>query len=140
MKKDKLWILFLVPFLIPAALLFKTKEVPCSSKVEVSIGDYSSVAAGQRAALRQLSEEIERCPNAQIYKILRNNSIWKRWDEANLEITVYWRKQGRLQDGAPVFGVHTQWAKVTNAAIHEVANSSGDFKDFAKRGCEDAMP
>lgn len=140
MKKRKAWLLFLVPLLIPAALTFRRKVVACSSKVEVTIGDYSSLAKGQRAAIRQLSSEIKRCPKAQIYTVRRNDSIWKRWDEANLEITIYWRKEGRLQDGAPALGAYTQWSKVTDAAIHNVANTSGNFNDFAKFGGEYDLP
>ncbi len=69
MKKRKAWLLFFVSLLIPATLFFKENKVPCTTKVEVSIGDYSSLAQGQRAALQQLSAEIKRCPKAQIYKV-----------------------------------------------------------------------
>ena len=140
MKKRKVWLLFFAPLIIPFALFFREKEKPCADKVVVTVGDFSSLAQGQRAALQQLSAEVKRCPKAQTYKIRRNDGFWKRWDEAYLEITIYQRETGFLQDGAPVFGAHTQWKKVTEAAIHKVAATSGDFGDFGKYGAEYAMP
>ncbi|HEX8236046.1 MAG TPA: hypothetical protein VF600_08825 [Abditibacteriaceae bacterium] len=140
MKNRRVWLLFLLPLIVPVALLFRNAGRPCSSKIDVSIGNYSSLAAGQHAALQQLSYEIKRCPKAQTYTIRRNNSGFKYLDEANYEVTVYSRKDGFLQDGAPVFGAHTQWLKVTDQAIHKVAASSGNFKDLAKNGCQYAMP
>ena len=141
MKIDKKSLfLLIIPLLIPAALLLPKPEPTCSNKIEVSIGNFSTRAAGQRASLNQLAYEIKRCPTAQKFRILRNNFGLKAWMDEDYELTFYDRKTGFLQDGVPIYGANSQWTQVKDKAIISVASSSGRFSDFAKYGAVDAMP
>lgn len=141
MKLNNKALLFLViPLLIPAALLLPKKEPTCSDKVEVNIGNFSTRAAGQRASLNQLAHEIKRCPKAQKFRILRNTVGLRYWTDREYELTFYDRKNGFLQDGMPIYGPTTQWMKVKDKAIINVASASERFSDFAKYGAVDAMP
>jgi hypothetical protein len=136
----KVLLLFVPPLIIPAALLMRRPEPACSNRVEVSIGNYSSRAAGQAASLNQLAYELKRCPHAQSFSILRNNGGINSWLEEKHEQTFYDRKKGFLQDGAPLYGANTQWQNVKEQAIYKVASTSGNFNDFAKYGGKYSMP
>ena len=137
---NKALLLLVIPFLIPAALLLPKPEPTCSDKVEISIGNFSTRAAGQRASLNQLAREIKRCPKARRFRILRNNVGLKAWMDEDYELTFYDRETGFLQDGVPLYGATSQWTKVKDKAVINVASTSGRFSDFAKYGAGDAMP
>ncbi len=132
--------LFALPFVPLAALLLRKPEPKCANRVEVSIGNFPSRAAGQRASLKQLAQELKRCPHAQKFSILRNNIGLRAWVDENYELTFYDRKTGFLQDGVPIYGANTQWLKVNDQAVFQVAATTGRFNDFAKCGAVYSMP
>lgn len=133
-------LLFALAFAIIGTRLIRKPKPTCSNQVEVSIGNFSTRAAGQSASLRQLAYELKRCPHAQSFRILRNSSGLKWWSEDTHELTFYERNTGFLQDGAPLFGATTQWRNVKDEAIYKVASTSGNFKDFRKYGGIYSMP
>lgn len=136
----KFLLLLALPLIIPATLLLRKPEPGCSQMVEVSIGNFPSLAAGQSAALKQLACETKKCPNAQKFRILRNNVGIAAWINEDYALTYYDRKNGFLQDGVPIYGANTQWRKVNDKSIEKVASASARFNDFSKYGGVYAMP
>ena len=93
----KLWLLFLIPLSIPLVASVLNRKQACSNKIEVSIGVHSSGAPGWRASLQRLSEEMRRCPKANLY-VIRRRTKWISTDSNTRLETKYYRDTQTLWD------------------------------------------
>jgi hypothetical protein len=135
----KLWLLLLIPLSIPVVASILGRKPPCANKVEVSIGVQPSGAPGWRASLQRLSDEIKRCPNANLYVIHRRTK-WISTDSSTRLATRYDRAAQRLTDSRYGEGSGYWWSKVTDKPIHAIAAQGGTFDDLASYGCVDDSP
>ena len=138
-RRNELTLLLAIPMLVPLGAWSIGRSQRCRDKVDVSVGTYSDWRAGQRAALRRLSDELRRCPRARYFKI-RRTTAWPTWDNWNKIDVTYSRKLHVLDEDHQGTGGTEMWGKVDEENIHAVASASGTFKDLPKFGCKDIRP
>ncbi|HEX8550614.1 MAG TPA: hypothetical protein VF681_03560 [Abditibacteriaceae bacterium] len=109
--------------------------------VNVSIGRVHGGWTSHQFAIRRLSQEIKKSPNADIYIIRREVFfIGYAAEKPNL-LTRYDRLTQTLYDDKYGKDSPYLWHKVTDKAIHAVASRKiSAFDDFAKFGCVKAEP
>jgi len=106
----------------------------CPAKVDVSLGEFASMDAGDRASIQRLSVEVCRCPQASKYTV-----FWKAPPEnggRDYRAVIYRRREkgtGRLgQEFDPESGIRGDSYAVSDEMIHAISQSGGTFEDFAK--------
>ena len=105
---------------------------------EQYVGTFRSEAEGERAAIHNLVEQINRWPNAQTYIVARIQLNPQRTGiEAEWPVRTYYsRQQGLLYDEHNLFLNAWQWEKVTPQIITEVATTNGTFIDFERHAIQ----
>ncbi|MDQ1637614.1 MAG: hypothetical protein QOF62_953 [Pyrinomonadaceae bacterium] len=105
----------------------------CSDRVFVSLDKFDSLESGARAAVRRLSEEIHRCPQAKEYDI--------SWNYVSDPQDRGWRglKYYRQDDASGLVGYEYDPGSgtggtylVDDTAVDRVASEGGVLSDFAK--------
>lgn len=108
----------------------------CPTEVNVSLGDFTSMDAGNRASIQRLSKEVCRCPKAYKYRI-----FWKvtsEGEEIDRRAALYERQKqvtGMGRVGYEIDPYSGFWSKVhtvNDNAIHAVAHKGGTFEDFTE--------
>lgn len=107
---------------------------PCYSIVNASVGSSDSAETGARAAVRRLSQEIQRCGEAKEYYI--------QWSWPGSEQERGWRairyfRKDKTSGVAgyeydPMSGTLQPTYLVDDSAVHQVAKEGGTLSDFAK--------
>lgn len=133
MKKQKTFLLFLIPLAIPLIINVMMREKPCSEHIDTSMGVQASYPVGWQESLQQLSRELKRCPQAKRF-IIRRKTSWLKGYELRTE---YDRNTHVLFDSRFVEGSPYRWLNVREEVIYAIAASGGSFDDFKKYGCID---
>jgi hypothetical protein len=129
-------LLWFTPLLVPIVLgLTLGLRYLVREPDEQYIGTFQSEAEGERAAIRNLVEQMSRWPNAQTYVVARIQLNPQRTGiEAEWPVRTYYsRQKGLLYDEKNLFLSPWQWEQVTPRVIREVGAADGTFANFAER-------
>jgi hypothetical protein len=123
---------FIVVVFLLGVVLAVAWMLRCPKEVTVSIGEFPSMNAGLRAAVRRLPVEIDRCPAALGYRMM-----WISPDSENERVDrqalLYFRGPRWLGYERDVFsGISGRKYVVDEAAIRAVAEKGGTLEDFAE--------
>lgn len=147
MKKQKVWLLFLIPVIIPLVVTIMTRNKSCSSQVEVYIGVQPAGVQSWKASLQRLSQEVQRCPRAEKiivrYKVPLGPGVLAHAASSfrrSTRTTIYYRQEHQIRADRYSEGSNFVFTKVTDSAINSVAAQNGSFDDLVKLGCEDNSP
>jgi hypothetical protein len=115
----------------------------CPNQVDVSLGEFQSVEAGMRAAIKELAFETKRCQEAKVYRIVwdgpESGEVAAVSEDSSGRLVVYYMppKVKAMGFEPDVYrGVLGSYL-VDRDAITAVAAKGGTFEDFAKydQGC-----
>lgn len=115
---------------IASVLCLVTSISRCPKEISTRIGEFDSKDSGLRASIAKLAVEIDRCPHAELYRV-----IWIGPGEQGERLqrsTVYYRENSSIGYEADAFsGTSETGFVIDDAAIRTVAGTGGTLEDFA---------
>ena len=128
-----MWKPVLFSFLLVVAVvswLSDPSRFLCPSEINIEIGEFSSKESGLRASIPMLAAQIDKCPHADMYRI-----IWVGPGDDGERLrrsTIYYRTNSAIGYEADAFSGASEMGYVINDdAIRNVAKSGGTLEDFA---------
>jgi hypothetical protein len=104
----------------------------CPSEVRVSIGEFPSKEAGLRAAIVTLAYELDRCPNAETYRIIWRGPNSEGSPHVGRRALLYLQEFKKLGYEHDILsGIDGEPYIVNQAAIKAVAEEGGTLQDFS---------
>ncbi len=129
----KIVIAGIVGILILAGIALEAWPLGCSGEIYKTIGNFESKDAGLRAAIPRLAGEIQRCPEAELYRIVWLSPNEEGSQHVDRRALLYTRKAKAIGYEHDVFsGIAGKAYIVDEAAIRAVAARKGTLEDFSE--------
>ena len=117
---------FITIIVLAAGITLAVLIIGCSDMDDISIGEFESKQAALPSAIRALSAEISKCPEAKQYYV-----SWIASDSNMREAIMYLRESKWLGYEQDCYsGFSDDPYNVDDAAIREVAEKGGTLEDF----------
>lgn len=135
MSPGKLFVLSVVIVVagIALAVLSLIQPEDCSRESISHLGEFGSKEAGLRASIPKLSDQLDRCPGAEVFRVMWVGPGNYQGGQ-DRHALLYYRKHNRIgyeDDFLSGFSEETYYAD--NNAIRAVAEKGGTIEDFPPR-------